>query len=112
MLKKSKVIAAGLSLVLASIAGIADAGESSMTNQDIYNRNNCRAAYLDATPGFEGNFETIEYTIPAMVNGETVSVSGMTWNNVGADTGEFSCVNGTIYFSGADYETYEWSTPG
>jgi hypothetical protein len=109
MLRKSKVIAVGLSLLLASIAGVASAGESSIYHRDLSTNNGCGAVYMGGTPGFEGNFEVIEYSVPSMANGESITVAGMTSNGVASSFGQFSCVNGTIYYSGEDYLSYDWS---
>lgn len=86
--------------LLAPLVRITDCHALFPSGLFIANRNNCRAVYPDGTPGFEGNFETIEYTVP-----------GTTWNSPGYDHAHFSCVDGTVYYSGRDYFSYDWSWP-
>lgn len=110
MSKKSKVIAAGLSLLLASFAGAASAGESSFYHYDFSSdtENGCGHAYMIGYLGAAGNFEQIYYDIPDLADGDSLSVMGTDSLLNSRAWGQFSCVQGMIYYSGEDYLDYDW----
>lgn len=110
MLKKSKIAAIGLSLLLTSFAGAASAAMSSFYNPvyDFYGNptNDCASTELW---GYKYPSGYTWFTIDSLGDGQWASVSGKTiWGNVVA-TGLFSCSQGYVYYEeGPWYELYDW----
>jgi hypothetical protein len=110
MLKKSKMAALGLSLLLTSFAGAASAAMSSYYNPvyDFYGNptNDCASGDMW---GYKYPSGYTWFSVYGLSDGQATTVSGKTiWGNVVA-TGQFSCSQGYIYYDeGPTYELYDW----
>jgi hypothetical protein len=110
MLKKSKMLMTGLSLLLATAAGVANAADPFYNPQldNGYPSNNCAATgfagYDLALHGY------IYFDIYSLADGESLTVTGTTLWGTPVTQGTFTCSGGDVYYtSGPDYgSNYDW----
>lgn len=105
MFKKSKMLMAGLTLILAGAAGAANAADPYYNPQydNGYPGNNCAATGF---AGYDYPNGYIYYDIYSLADGESATVTGKTLHGVPIAQGTFYCSGGYMYYvDGPDYGT-------
>jgi hypothetical protein len=104
-MKKSKLMALGLSFVLASAAGWACAGDTYYSPNS--ETGGCAAAEYSGNNQY---WQSVYYAIPDLENGATIQLqSDINYNgqNIGTETATFQCENGYLTYWGMyDFDTF------